>query len=116
MAWRGFSADEVAAIRAAIRAADIANPRPGQRLTELTCPHCDVRSLRTYLHTSGTALISQVWCPRCERFTGSTGPIPEGLRFTDPIGEERHAVLGVADLFRELNRLWGLGVLPQTYI
>lgn len=116
MAWRGFSADEVAAIGAASRAAGFANPRPGQRLTELTCPHCGVRSLRTYLHTSGIALMSQVWCSRCERFAGSTGPIPEGLRLTDPIDAERHAVLGVADLFQELNRLWGLGVLPQTYL
>lgn len=120
MAWRGFSADETAAIGVASRAAFFARSRPGQRLFELPCPHCSNRSLRTYLHirTDGgdSVLLSQMWCPRCERFTGSTGPVPDGLRFVDPITPMRHAELGVTELFQELDRLWSQGILPQAFL
>jgi hypothetical protein len=120
MAWRGFSTDEITAIRTASRAAGFTHSRRGQRLTELPCPHCGNRSLRTYLHIrmddGNSVLLSQMWCSRCERFTGSTGPTPDGIRFVDPITPVQHAKLGVPELFRELDRLWSQGVLPQTLL
>ena len=110
---RGFDADEIAAI------ATLATP-VGQRLAERACPHCGNLSLRTYLHAGARGdtplLMSQTWCSPCLRYTGSTGPMPAGLHFSDPLDPAHRAALGVAGLFTELDRLWGEGALPQTLL
>jgi hypothetical protein len=108
MAWRGFSDDELAAC---------ADAGTGVVLTERPCPHCGDMSLRTYLYTGTRAghptLVTQIWCSRCERFTGSTGPMPVGLQVADPLDPHRRSTLSTAELFIELDRLWDAGELPQ---
>src|SRR5438132_13364842 len=94
-------------------------------LSERMCPSCGQRSLRRYLSRLerarlGPALLSQTWCNNCRKFTGSTGPMPTGMSFTDPLSglsdDERSLISGVEPLFAELNRRWDRGELPQRFL
>jgi hypothetical protein len=118
MKWKSFSQDEEGQIAAASKAAGFHLDKPGQQLVELRCPHCGNQSLRTYLHVlrveDSSALLTQVWCAQCTRFAGSTGPMPDGLQFDDPV-PAHGASLEVEELLSLLDRLWAKGLLPQTY-
>jgi hypothetical protein len=112
--WRNFNPEELAAI-----AADAS--RAESDLSERACPSCGEVCLRTYyersLRRSTPVLLVQVWCGNCHKFTGSTGPMPEGLMFDDPLAEltedQRRELGDVKVLFSTLDLMWSEGRLPQ---
>jgi hypothetical protein len=95
-------------------------------LSERICPSCGELRLRMYIarferQHLGPALLTQIWCSKCRKFTGSTGPMPDGLSFTDPLatlsrGERADMSHSVDLLFAELDRCWARGELPQRFL
>lgn len=92
--------------------------------TERKCPACGNVSVRTYMYASerwpgNPTVISYTWCASCDRGSGSTGPRPDDLIFTDPLEsyskQERLKLEKRGGLFQLLNRLWDEGKLPQKF-
>jgi hypothetical protein len=115
--WFPYGADEISLIPRAPSFWD--DPR------ERECPRCHAIALRTYGYGSSwratPSLISYVWCPRCRRCAGSTGPRPSGFEFTDPLGglsddERKHLFASFGNgmqFLGYLDGLWEEGKLPQ---
>lgn len=91
--------------------------------SEWLCPSCGEVSIRTYLrntkHADRPAVISYTWCAACRKMSGSTGPLPPGLKISDPWRELDPAAweefdTSLSRLFARLDRLWADGVLPQS--
>lgn len=97
--WRSFSSDQLQAIKRGAGG-------------ELLCPQCGgpMRIYR-YAATRGDRRImhTQIWCSRSRLFSGSTGPLPEGLDLGDDLlaslsNEDREALLRApGDLFDWLD-------------
>jgi len=107
-----FTPDEVAAIAR--------QPRPWAEPSERVCPACGSTSIRFYLQGSmrndHQILFSYVWCSRCRRYHGSTGPVPDGLVFEDPLASDALEWGAKGDtFFARLDDAWGRGVLPQRF-
>jgi hypothetical protein len=88
-------------------------------MSEYECPSCHNMTVRTYYQRSDLrefpSLLVQVWCPVCRKYGGSTGPMPPGMTFDDPLREAaagRWQVEGTGR-FDELDRFWDAGRLPQ---
>jgi|SRR5579859_806342 len=94
-------------------------------LRERECPRCHAVAVRTYGYPSyrraSPSLIAYSWCHNCHRFAGTTGPLPSGFRFSDPLGNlsdderlEFYDRLGPGMAFLgHLDSLWDKGKLPQ---
>ncbi len=87
---------------------------------ERTCPVCGQQSVRTYRYFSsrltGPTLISYVWCSRCRRYAGSTGPRPPTLALEDPltVADRKRLEGDIFGLLLHLDQLWEEGKLPQV--
>lgn len=108
-----FNPDQVAALARL--------PRPWNELQEHVCPACHAEKVRTYLQKSARnghpIMFGYVWCGNYRRYHGSTGPMPNGLDFEDPLQSERLEWGDKGDAFFEkLDRAWNTGVLPQRYL
>jgi hypothetical protein len=113
--WRGY--DE-----SAVRALSQARPSFAEEPGERDCPFCGHHTVRQYLYRSDRrghpSIVSYAWCRTCCHFAGSTGPMPDGLRLTDPLGDlapgDRLAAEQDIDaFFTRLDALWDEGRLPQ---
>jgi hypothetical protein len=117
MSWRNYGYEDVRRLSEAPSFLE----DQGQR----RCPFCGNRTVRQYIYEYKSAasrtqpsLIGYAWCRVCEHFAGSTGPLPEGLRFDDPLeamsADDRLALEENPDaFFARLDALWEQGRLPQ---
>jgi len=93
---------------------------PWKHAGEQVCPACGARALRYFAHPGERfgrpILFSYRWCANCRRFTGATGPRPDGLTFTEPLSrQEIDETDGVSGLLDLLDRMWDEGTLPQSF-
>ncbi|GGM80533.1 hypothetical protein GCM10011609_15500 [Lentzea pudingi] len=92
--------------------------------SERECPGCGRTSVRSYVRKSVRAghpsLVKYTWCASCGRFAGSTGAYPRGLTIYDrwqkaEPDDWKEFDLSLTRMFRRLDRLWQMGVLPQRF-
>ena len=91
---------------------------------ERVCPACGATDVRSYLYKSDRngrpTLIGYSWSTNCHRYSGSTGPYPDGLIFDDPMDQLSPDIrdrlqYDLDQLFEYLDEQWDRGSLPQRF-
>ena len=115
--WKNYDAQQLHALTTG-------TPSFLQKPRERECPACGATDVRSYLYRSDRngqpILIGYSWSTNCHRYTGSTGPLPDGLTFDDPMDdlppEERKRLRNDLDeLVDYLDDQWDRGALPQRF-
>ncbi|MEU1198421.1 hypothetical protein ABZ446_19570 [Streptomyces sp. NPDC005813] len=113
---REFDADQVREL--------VAGPKFYEDRSERVCPACGHSAVRTYVYRGHIrvrpSLISYMWCAHCRRFKGWTGPDLGTFDFTDPmetLSTDQRAAMAqdFGGFFRNPDRLWDSGELPQRF-
>jgi hypothetical protein len=114
MPWRNYSAGDAARIAEPPTFLDDQSERP--------CPTCGLVALRQYVYRSqrreSAGVVGYAWCRFCQRYTGSTGPVPARLSLNDPLeglsaGERAGMEEDLGLFFARLDGFWDEGLLPQ---
>ena len=114
--WKNYDAQQLHALTTG-------TPSFLQKPRERECPACGATDVRSYLYRSDRngqpILIGYSWSTNCHRYTGSTGPLPDGLSFDDPMDDlpqERKRLRNDLDeLVDYLDDQWDRGALPQRF-